>query len=86
MILLGGDHLILRGRGAGKFGRDRVFIFDKSSAGKLIYFQVLPRLEYLLSSATKFWESKNKKGKKNPKTKGEGGMLVQKGGKTGFSM
>ena len=45
VMLLGGDHLILRGGGggAGKFGRDTdyLIIYDMSSAGKFIfrYFQ-----------------------------------------------
>ena len=33
---LGDDHLILRGGGPGTFGRDRLFIYIKGSAGKFI--------------------------------------------------
>ena len=53
---------ILRGRpfdsegaGAGKFGRDRLFIFITGSAGKKL-FPGKPRTEYLFSTATNFWK------------------------------
>ena len=91
VILLGGDHLILRGGG----GNWQIW------SGQSIYFrQDLGRKINLFSSITKArifiviinkilgkQKKKKKEKKKNPKNQGGGGgMLVQTGGRTGFSM
>ena len=54
-------------------GIDLIIIYFWHELGRKIYFLVLPRLEYLLSSATKFWKSKKKKAKKKKKKKTKGG-------------
>ena len=61
------------GGDAGKFGQDRLFNYLRHELGRKIYFQVLPRLEYLFSSATKF-------GKKQKTNKQNGGGVAREGG------
>ena len=87
-----GDHLILREGRAGKFCRDRLFIFSMSSTSKFIFRYTKARLFILIRNKIL---KKQKKKKKKPDTKkkrreGGGGvrMLVQKGARTrtGFSM
>ena len=74
---LGGDHLILRGLGLAKAGTYYLF---SAWARPENWFSRTPRPEYLFSSATIFWKSKKKGGG------GRVGMLVKRGGRTGFSM
>ena len=77
---------------AGKFCRDRLFIFSMSSTRKFIFRDTEARLfifirNKILKKQKK--KKKKKKAKKKKRKKKEGGgfrMLVQKGTRTGFSM
>ena len=68
--VLGGDHLILREGRAGKFCRDRLFIFSMTSTRKFIFRNTKARLfTFILKKAKK----KKNQTQKNPREGGKGG-------------
>ena len=66
--VLGGDHLILREGRAGKFCRDRLFIFSMSSTRKFIFMYTKARLFIFIRNKI----LKKQKQKQPQKTQGEG--------------